>query len=72
MDRFYTIDDLTALLHVKRSTIYAWTHYRKIPHIKVGKNLLFDRQEIAAWLESKHVDENPTRATETDSKRLSA
>lgn len=57
MDKFYTIEELSQLLHVKRSTIYAWTHYRKVPYIKLGKHLLFDREEIHDWLASKHVSQ---------------
>lgn len=51
------IDEVSAMLGVKKSTIYAWTSQNKIPHIKLSKRLLkFREQEIMAWIAQKSVD----------------
>ena len=31
------------------ATIYAWTHYGKIPFCKFGKKLFFDKDLIDEW-----------------------
>lgn len=69
---FMTVQELAETLHVTKAAVYRWTHEKRIPYIKLGKQCLFRRDEIAAWLEAKHVAENPTRATQTASKGLSA
>lgn len=39
------------LIGVTDSKIYQLTSEKKIPHIKKGGKLLFNRQELIAWLE---------------------
>ncbi len=36
---------------ISKSHIYKLTRTRKIPHRKIGKNLLFSRDEILDWLQ---------------------
>ena len=57
---FMTLDDLSAMLQMERSTLRQMTEARAqqstinpIPFIRVGRNLLFKRSEIIAWLERK-------------------
>jgi excisionase family DNA binding protein len=52
---FFTVDDLAEMLHVRKATIYSWTHLRKIPYIKMGKRCLFPQDEIAEWIKAKRV-----------------
>jgi len=52
---FLTVTELAEKLHVKKSTVYAWSHRREIPHIKLGKNLLFEPEKISEWLKEKEV-----------------
>ena len=40
---------------MKRSRIYYLTSNGEIPFIRIGRTLLFDRQELHRWLESKKV-----------------
>jgi excisionase family DNA binding protein len=41
--------DLTGL---SKPTLYRLTSQKQIPHIKRGGKLLFNRQELVAWLQS--------------------
>ncbi|SNS53036.1 Helix-turn-helix domain-containing protein [Ekhidna lutea] len=50
-----TIDDLTTLSGLSKSTIYKFTCTNKIPHYKRAKHLYFDRVEIENWLKSKRI-----------------
>ena len=46
----WTVNDVALFLGVKSSTIYQYTSKKKIPHYKLGKNVLFKPKEIQAWL----------------------
>lgn len=48
--RYLTLGELSELLNVPKNTIYAKTSRREIPFVKVGRRLVFDRQEIDEWL----------------------
>jgi len=49
---FLTVEDVSAYLNVKPSTIYSWAKVVGIPHFKLGKMLRFKRSEIDAWMEA--------------------
>jgi len=53
-----TADDLAKLFNTPIKTIYKWVSEKKIPYIKLGKLLRFDRALIQAWLSerSNHGD----------------
>lgn len=53
--RFIGIKELSEYLDIPVGTIYSWTHQRQIPHLKLGKSVKFDLQEIEAWLKKKRV-----------------
>jgi excisionase family DNA binding protein len=44
-----TIDEAAALIRVPKSWLYERTRTNTIPHLKLGKYLRFDRDELAAW-----------------------
>ena len=53
--RYLTVEQLEKFLGLKRSRIYYLTSNGEIPFIRIGRTLLFDRQELHRWLESKKV-----------------
>ena len=53
MDRLLTINQVSEILQVKRSTIYSWTFTKKIPHVKVNGALRFKEKEISQWVDSQ-------------------
>lgn len=44
-----TVKEVAEFLNKKESTIYSYTHFKKIPHYKKGKSLFFKRSEIEKW-----------------------
>ena len=48
--RVLNIKQVAELTGLSKSTIYKFTHTKKIPHYKQAKHLYFDRQEIEDWL----------------------
>lgn len=55
--RFLDVKELSGYLGVKEGTLYVWVCYKKIPHVKMGKLVKFDLQEIENWLKTKRVGE---------------
>ena len=45
-----TVKELSKFLNLQRSTIYGYVHNRKIPFIKRGKVLYFEKSKILDWL----------------------
>ncbi len=52
---FITIDEVEEITRMKRVSLYRLTKDKKIPHYKIGKRCLFDRQELIDWVKSKKV-----------------
>lgn len=46
------VEQLMAILPLRKSRIYYLTHTRQIPFIRIGKTLLFDYEAIVKWVES--------------------
>jgi excisionase family DNA binding protein len=57
VEELLTVDDVATLLKVSRSWVYERTRARnshpreRLPHIKIGKYVRFDRQAIRRFLE---------------------
>lgn len=53
--KMMTLEELLDYLpyRVKKETIYKWRYLGKIPFYKQGGNLIFDQDEIDAWLTSE-------------------
>jgi excisionase family DNA binding protein len=49
--RWLTVDQLRTILPLKKSRVYYLVHTNQIPHIHLGRTLLFDYDEIVAWVE---------------------
>ena len=60
--KLINIAELSAYLSTPVATIYMWTHQKKIPHIKMGRAVRFDREEIVHWLEEKRVASQGTKS----------
>ena len=54
-ERLLTVDELAAMLSVKKATIYRWTHLKLIPHYKTFGSLRFRESEVLQWLEPRRV-----------------
>jgi excisionase family DNA binding protein len=59
MKQYLDIDAMAERLLVKRSTLYAWAEQGTIPHVKLGRLLRFDPDEIEVWLQAHRQDATP-------------
>jgi excisionase family DNA binding protein len=57
-----TIAQVSELLNIKASTLYAWVRQGKIPHVKIHGLIRFQSEEIQQWLASFHTrNANPLK-----------
>ena len=50
-----TISQVSNLLNIKPSTLYAWVSQGKIPHVKIHGLIRFQSEDIQQWLTSFHA-----------------
>lgn len=53
---FLNIDEAAEFIKMKKSSIYQLVHKRKIPNCNTGKNLLFNKADLARWIEKSKKD----------------
>jgi len=58
-----TVQEAAELLRVPVSWLYERTRTNSIPHVKLGKYLWFDRDELAAWVDELRRDGHGPGAT---------
>jgi excisionase family DNA binding protein len=63
MKDYLDINTLAERLQIKRSTLYAWAAQGTIPHLKLGRLVRFDPDEIDAWLHDRQRHTPPTYAS---------
>ena len=52
MKQYLDIAELASRLRIKRATLYAWAEQGTIPHLKLGRLLRFDPDEVEVWLQN--------------------
>ena len=55
LKKYLNVKELSRLTRLKQSTIYQWAGQGKIPHIRLGKKILFDPDEINKWIDKNAV-----------------
>jgi excisionase family DNA binding protein len=57
-----TVKEVSAWLQVKPSTIYLWVAEGSIPALKINGCVRFQREQLAAWLETRQYTPPSRRA----------
>ena len=52
MEELMTIEELSDFLKISKSGIYNLIYRKKIPHVKIGQRVRFQRKTIEKWLEN--------------------
>ena len=50
--RLISVEDAARYFGVQKSTMYSWAWRRKIPSVKMGRRLLFDREDLDQMIEA--------------------
>ena len=53
---FLTIEEISAHLSIKKSSLYRMVERKEIPHYKIGCLIRFKKSEIDLWVEKSKVD----------------
>jgi len=53
-----SIEEAAEYLGVKKSTMYSWVFYRKIPFVKVGRLVKFERIDLNKWIERRKIPDH--------------
>jgi excisionase family DNA binding protein len=62
MEKLLSVDQLCALLNIKKQTAYNWVSQGRIPYRKLtGKTLRFKESEIMRWIDGQPTTPPPTR-----------
>lgn len=49
------INEVSQFLGISINTVYSWVNQRRIPYVKIGRLLKFDRRDIEAWIIERKV-----------------
>lgn len=58
MNNLMTIEEAADYIRMKPKTVRNWVGLRKIPFIKLGRNVRFDMKVLEKWLQRKSVEEH--------------
>ncbi|MFH1416105.1 MAG: helix-turn-helix domain-containing protein [Elusimicrobiota bacterium] len=53
MEDLMDVNELATYLKVNPQTIYNWVSSKKLPHVKIGDLLRFNKMDIDDWLKNK-------------------
>jgi excisionase family DNA binding protein len=53
MERLLTVEEVSGILKVSKSTIYRWVCLNYIPYVKLGGSVRFDGKAIVRWLKDR-------------------
>ena len=53
LQQLLTMDNVVEGYHIRKSTLYAMVARREIPSVKIGKRVLFRREDLDAYVQSK-------------------
>ena len=55
--RFLTIKETSEYMNISASLLYKLVETKQIPHTRVGRKILFDRQRIERWINENSVEQ---------------
>jgi excisionase family DNA binding protein len=66
MEKLLTVDELSGMLRISKSTIYRWVHYGFVPHVKLGGAVRFDEASVQSWLRKRECRGRATLPVEVE------
>jgi len=54
--RFMTLEETAKYLHCSKSLLYKYTATRKIPHVRIGRKILFELPKLERYVENNTVN----------------
>jgi excisionase family DNA binding protein len=54
---FINTEDVSKMLKIAKSTLYNYVRNNQIPHVRIGGIILFSKNDLFSWINSKKVKE---------------
>lgn len=58
-----TYEEVAAQLRLSEATLRKWVSESRIPHVKLGRSVRFEKTELARWIDSVSKKEHGKRRT---------
>jgi len=55
IEKLWTIEDVAEFFQVKVSVVKYWLYHADFPHIKLGKQIRFDSEDVKDWVEKQKI-----------------
>lgn len=56
-EKYLTINDLSKITTLAKSTLYTYSRYNQIPFLRIGGRIVFEEDKIKKWIDKKRVKE---------------
>ena len=53
MDKIYTVPEVAEYLKMSKSKVYYLVQQKKIPHVKIGRNVRIRESDLTVWIEER-------------------
>ncbi len=53
LSQFLKVPEVAKLLNISTTSLYAWVRAKRVPYTRVTREILFDPDELQAWIERK-------------------
>lgn len=54
--RYLNINEVSDYTGISTDTLYSWIWLKKIPHVKFGRMVRFDFNELQEWIQKQRVE----------------
>lgn len=49
-----SVKETSGWLGIPAFTLYSWALSKKIPHYKIGRRVMFSKDDLKGWIEARH------------------
>ena len=60
-EKFLTVEDVSKITTLAKSTLYNYVYYQTIPFTKIGGRVVFEEDKIKKWLKGKEIKPVPRK-----------
>jgi excisionase family DNA binding protein len=57
LDNIMTIPEVARYLKISKSKVYSLVQRRKIPHVRIGRNVRVRQSDLRAWIEKNVISQ---------------
>jgi len=54
-EKFYTIPQVAEILQMSKSKVYLWAQQRRIPTVRIGRNVRIRGSDLLKWIEKNCI-----------------